>query len=435
MTSHVVLKAIAISLLLLVVAIIPTGLVIGRESSLPVAEVPAELKKDPSYTQYAAILVQLDLLAAPVTARLPVTVSDPEPGMIELQGSVPSAAVKKHVIDGARRLSGLNVRESLRVDPGLGSLPSEDPGYLAGSSRETIQTLFPEHAEHVAVSSGEDGIIVLTGTISSYESKLLLTQAIMSQPGCLAVVSLLEVPVNPELGTITISELQGRRLAAESLPKIPAAPLSDAFVMQSTRQRTTSGKPIVAADDGPERDLLDRQVREDALDRLSVRMGAKALKLEVDAHYGQVTISGDLGSQEEVEEAVEAIAEVDGVTKVVAKCRPYSLQRNLPGGRFKGTTKAPAKEKSWLDWMTWGGSSQDGTSGNSWRFRSSLKKTIKRRCGKRLEELEIRNSLHGLVIEGEVESPRDRTFVLKQIDNVMEIRNLRYDVVLQITDF
>src|SRR5688572_14729015 len=71
------------------------------------AEVPLALQGDSGYCRYAEILIQLDLLAKPSTASLPITVDAPKPGLLRVSGVAPTSHLKSQIVASARRISGL----------------------------------------------------------------------------------------------------------------------------------------------------------------------------------------------------------------------------------------------------------------------------------------------------------------------------------------
>ncbi|HVJ81142.1 MAG TPA: hypothetical protein VNC50_08740, partial [Planctomycetia bacterium] len=166
-----------------------------------VAQVPETLKADAAYTTYSKAIVQLDLLANPATAGLPIVIESALPGVLDVRGSVPTSRLKNHVLQSTLRISGLRVRETLRVAPTPrakeGLLDGKERLALERSTKETIEALFPELKEKIQTSVGRDGIVVCNGECPNYETRLLLAQAMKSQPGCAAVVTLMTIPALP----------------------------------------------------------------------------------------------------------------------------------------------------------------------------------------------------------------------------------------------
>ncbi|HVJ80516.1 MAG TPA: BON domain-containing protein, partial [Planctomycetia bacterium] len=171
----------------------------------------------------------------------------------------------------------------------------------------------------------------------------------------------------------------------------------------------------------------------------------KVLKLEIEVSAGTVSLGGNTQSKKQVELAVALANEVPGVTKVVAKTRPASIQRHRPK-----TFDAAAEEaglppeaahkpkRKLFGIIPLGGDSKtpQPVAVTSRNYRETLKKTLQKRCGDQLKDLSIKASADGkgLLIEGKVANPSVRRACFKQIDNLVELRSVSYDFVLQITD-
>lgn len=413
----------------------PASAVAGE---IEVAKVPASLAKSPEYSRYVSTLIQLELLANPAVAALPVTVVVPEPGVISLTGTVTSNKIRRFVIDTAKRISGLPVRDTMRIGP-------INPDYfvkvtedrLETVTNETLASLFPELNEQVRTTVTAEGVVVLNGTAPTYEAKLTLSQAVKSQPGCKAVVNLIMVSADPGNGMVMVTDDGRMRLRANDLPTVPAAPLVNlerSDTDQPTVRALTAG-PM--ADDAPDGDPYARQIRDDVVARLQRAPELAGAEFDVTVRGGEVTISSKLSTRAEVEQMVSVASDVSGVTKVIAKCSPFSIQRNIPprGGLDAPTDGKAGERKKILGFLpTLGGpSGKEGKSlASDRRFRDTIKKTLKRRCDGRADDIAVRDTITGLQIEAEVKTPRDRTFVLKQIDNIVELRGVRYDVALHV---
>lgn len=402
-----------------------------------IAQVPANLQSSPEYIQYSAILVQLDLLANPATAHLPIRVESPEPGVLSLQGSVNNNRLRKFIVDNARRISGLPVRDAMQSG-------SATRDYFVPVSAErmesetsaTLSAFFPELAKEIRVTVTDEGVVVLNGTSPSYEAKLTVSQAVKSQPGCKAVVNLLQVSANPETGMVLVAE-GGFQLRANQLPTIPAAPLIDLSNIDAERPTVRALTHSPLGDDAPELDLLTQQITEDIRAKLKRSPELAGIDIDVMVSDGEVTLSGRLDRRESVEAATRAAGGVVGVKKVVVKGTPFSIQRNIPARKIEDADKeANESNKLFGIFPRIDFSKEQGPESLAAdrRFRENIRKTLKKRCGDRAENLAIKNTLEGLVIEAEVKSPRDRTFVLKQVDNIVELRSLSYQAVVRVKE-
>jgi osmotically-inducible protein OsmY len=423
--------------------VLTLGIASSVRSAEPVwqnAEVPQALREDPNYARYAAMLIQIDLLAQPATANLPITVDLPENGLIGLKGTVPNAKIKRYVTANARRISGLPVRDFLRI----GSVADDyivpvSVGELEQDTRETVETFFPETERQISAQVTGDRVVVVNGTLGSIESKLILSQALKSQRGCRAVANLIKVEPEAATGRLRISENGALTFAASELPTIPPAPVVDIASEEKTGTvRRLTGRRQTADDDVAP-GWADEQLRQEVAAQISAEADLVDADLQIDVRDGVVTLTGDVRNRETVELAVETVAAVSEVVKVVAKCKPVTIQRNFPGRRNTKTKpdKESVAEKKLLGFipLSFGSKSNgDGPAVDNWRFRESIRKTLKKRCEGRVSSIKVKSGLNGLVIEGEVKNSRDRSFALKQIDNVVELRNVEYQFVLRVDE-
>lgn len=410
------------------------ALTVGAKESIEVARPSAAQQQDALYTKYCQTQIELSYLSRAKSAVLGVVVSSPEPGVIAIEGTVPNERLRRMLIDDARRVSGLEVRDLLRT----GRVPDHyfvdiSKDELLEAAMDTVDTLFPEVRKHVKASVDDAGVITLTGEIQSHDIKLQLAKAMKSLPGCQAVVSLLSVTVREEDGSIAIDNDGGRLVAAE-LPKIPPAPLQD-WIQNEARpsiRSMTTKSVAAAADDAPEGELGDRQIREDIQNTLEADPTLATEDIEVDVRDGIVTLTGKLATRDACERAATAVTEVLGVKQVIVKGKPFTIQRRLaPKAQVAKTTEV--KEANWATrLMPW--TKQDGQENRSGdrKLRASVQKSIKKRCEKRIKNVVVRPGIRGLLIEGEVDSAKDRAFVLKQIDTIAELNAMSYDVILRV---
>lgn len=412
-------------------ALVVAMLLAGTARSVETAQVPGELLKDRSYTTYASLLIQIDMFSNPTTADLPVAVTAPQAGQIHLSGAVPSSRLQRYLVENAKRISGLEVTESLRV----GRLAAKyeinvAKGKLEYLTTETLTALFPELRQKVKTSVSNDGVVILTGEVPSYEAKLMLSQAVKSQPGCKAVANLLAVAPKPRTGVVSVTEDGSLALKVSMLPVIPAAPLlSPVEVGTDEPPIKTLSRPRMVADDAPRIRLLDRQIREDAERLLDQEEAVRDAALRVDAADGIVTISGDLDSREQAEAIVNAVVETPGAKKIVARTKPVSIQRNIVAKDAGSMVRTQPRKLFGVIPLPGRSTGVESTR----RFRETVRKTLMARCEDRCEDISVRSTLEGLLIEAEVKTPRDRNFVLNQVDNIVEIRAVPYTVVVQIS--
>lgn len=399
-------------------------------ASQSVAQVDEKLAASEAYAIYAKVLVQIDLLANPKTAYLPITVSTLRPGQILLDGRVPTARLREYLIQNARRITGLAVEGSIEVadlkpDP-VFDLPVDE---IETEVRATISGFYPEYARDIRSTVKQGGIVEINGEVPSYEAKLNISRIVKSQQGCKAVVNLLRVPAEPESGLVHVTEDGQLRLDAARLPVIPAA----AALMLADADRPNvglRGALAGAADDAPVRNHNAARLIEDARAIIGRDSKLAALDLEIDSEAGGVVVSGTVGSRETVEYILDTLAEIPDIKKIVVKSRPISMQRTFPAKAVADTTV----EQSWYQKLRpWSGEGDDPIkAAHRWRFRGNLLKVLKAKCEGRVDELAVKAISRGLMIEGSVASARDRAFVFKQIDNLADLNAVPLDVVLHV---
>lgn len=418
----------------------------------PQAETPAkpmaaavlaeEMRTNAAYLRYAEILIHLDLLADPDTSYLPVTVSIAAPGVATLNGTVPNERVKRYVIANAKRLTGLTVRDAMK----LGNVNREKPVNLTSSEireqiRESIDTLFaPEVGKQVRVAVDADGTAVITGKVTDYETKLQLSQTVKSQPGITTVASLLEVPGSGQEKMTDVSSDGSMKLALSLLP--PVGPPVALEAGKDDDVPNAVGAAGILADDAPEINLLDRQIREDAEAQLARNGGFAEEQVTVSVQQGVLHLTGKLRVREQVEAAVDAVTDVPKVTKIVAKFPAYTYQRNRPEKKnaspkekddAKKESKSPRKLLGVWPFSS-GDSGTETSMATNRRFRDNIRRTLKSRCGDRAGKWETRDQKDALVLETTVKSNLDRTFVMKQVDNLAELRSVPYDVIVRVQE-
>jgi osmotically-inducible protein OsmY len=406
-----------------------------RDRDVPT--LPASLARNPDYAEYAAILIQLDLLSNPSTASLPITVSAGPQGNLTVAGTVPAARARQAVIAAAKRISGLPIRDELSVSPqekGAGEieLPSEKLERLAV---ETIGVYFPSSTARIRITAEQRGGLVVNGSVDSYGEKLMVSKALKGLPGARSVTNRLMVSIDGESGMLAVDELKERRLRAADLPTIPAGSVVAWDAGLSTggdAVRDMIGRPAAADDDLGDRQGLDRQLREEVKILVDREPGITCRDYTIDASSGVVTITGDLRTRENVEKCVEIALGVNGVRKVVAKCEPVSIQRSAGTPieeRAKAKIEAAAEESkppSLLGLIP--GLSRDDDRGK----RDAIRRAIRTACEKRISDLAVERTPSGLHIEGKVASIKDRNFTLRAIDRLPELKRVDYTVTIRV---
>lgn len=407
----------------------------AAEPSAAIAFVPDSLAKTAAYSDYAKTLVQLDLLAKSQTAGLRIDVEIIEPGLLALVGKTPNDRLRRQLLVDARRISGLMVRDQLASGPAVqDTFSTASPEELEEQTRDTLRELFPELLENISASGEAGGVVRLRGEVPSYESKLMLSRAIKSQPGCRAVVNLTEIRVDPSTGRVAIGGDQW--LDPGALPTVPPAPIADFGDDEkhaSVRQMTAR----VSGDDALDKNLRDRQLRDDVEAQIGGVTQLANIDMVVEAYGDEVTISGKITKRELVEQAAAAAAAVPGAVNVVVKGQPFTIRRHTPERlRDKGPSSVyqPKRIFGLIPSPFDSGDQDPDSPASTRRFREMVRRSLKKRASGRIKALDVRQSLSaGLVIEGEVETNRDRAFILGQLDEIAELRGVRYDVILRVT--
>ena len=415
---------------------------VGAADSAVVTET---LRSDPAYATYAKIQIQLEMLANPSTANAAVIVDSPLAGVVDLRGTVSDQRIKDHIVQTAVRVSGLRVRQTLRIVPvpPIKNVDAEARANLVPTCKETLAALFPEIGASTTVSANRDGVVTLTGVAPSYEACLLLCQTAKSQPGCTAVVCRLQVPIDKETQKIKVTEDGVERLFAAQLPAIPPASAVAPVLPEDKFMERATDLARMAADDAPPENHADRQLLDDLRARFERDAELKRLNFEIDVQQGAVSLSANTQTRAQVELAVATAGEAPGVTKVTAKCRPVSILRYRPKSYdadpnkpSETKMKTPPKKILWI--IPWGGSEYKPVAAPvaSGRYREAIRKNLHKRCEKDVADLAVKLAADGkgLLIEGKTANPQKRVAVFKQLENVAELRGVPFDAVLQITE-
>ncbi len=215
----------------------------------------------------------MGLLAEPKSASLPIEVSLPEPGAIELKGTVPTSGARQAVVGFAKRLSSnMFIRDNLKVDNHLPEpLNPLDGPKLEVLITESLKALAPEFANQIRVTARDNGVVIVNGNVPSYEQKLFISKLAKSQPGCTAVTNLAMVDV-VEGGFARVTEDGQLLVHLTKLPEVspdlalrwddePASKMSGSKPQSGQSIRDLVSRPM-AADDAPSSDDDQRIIQE-----------------------------------------------------------------------------------------------------------------------------------------------------------------------------
>ncbi len=429
--------------------ILAVALSAGAAPAADVAAVPETLKEDPAYTEYARILVQLELLAEPALADAPITVDSPLPGVLDLRGSAPTAELKQRAVDHAARISGLRVRENLRVIAAPNRRPTPEEAEarrnLEPGVRSALAALFPELADGFKVTSAEAGVVVLEGQVSNMETRLMLSQTAKGALGCRAVRNRLRVTLTAdETPKVRIGDGSALAVFAAQLPRVPDAPgaAQDAALV-AAGMGAPLPLPAGAADDAPAAVPAHQQLADAVRSRLAKEKELASFNLDVEAADGLVTLVGSANTRQQVELAVAAASEAPHVVMVVAKTRPVSIQRYRPftydaaDGKSArgGIAKAPEPKKLLGFLPLWGRPTTPNAAVASRKFRESLRHAIQKMDGignAKAATVKASADGHWLLVEGVSASPQQRAKFFKELENLPALRNIPYDAVVKI---
>jgi osmotically-inducible protein OsmY len=199
----------------------------------------------------AEMLVELALLADPVTFKYPLRLEMNEHGMT-LHGYVPHQQAHDRALAIAREVFGGDVRDQLTVHPNMSvSIPLQRKQLDHDQVYRRLASVVPDvraRARVSLVSVGHTSTVVLAGHADSLSQKLELSRCLRGLPGCDAVVNQLQVrdttaqpfaPPSPKIiatskprvAPVSLSESPGQTPDA---PSDAEAPLSGRLAGVST---------------------------------------------------------------------------------------------------------------------------------------------------------------------------------------------------------
>lgn len=166
-------------------------------------------------------------------------------GKLHLRGYVPSVQVRRHAVEVARRHTSLPVEDGFKEHPSLQVRQSKrTAAQLAEGVKTTMERALPKRGSDLKIQCTADGNVILQGTVSSFEEKLALSQALRRQPGCFRVTNLTQVLGVDTVGPNRVAQpsapapVQGIRPAP--LPQLATSP-NDAEGPGSAKQPPRQG--------------------------------------------------------------------------------------------------------------------------------------------------------------------------------------------------
>jgi hypothetical protein len=117
---------------------------------------------------------------------------------LELRGNVPNETIRQRAMDLARRNTFLRGIDGLKIQPNLSvRSPLRPSRQLQQEAAELLSKVLGEPAKQMTLDARPNGVLVVTGTIDSVESKLEISRLFRRLPGCTAVLN--ELTVEPIL--------------------------------------------------------------------------------------------------------------------------------------------------------------------------------------------------------------------------------------------
>ncbi len=114
--------------------------------------------------------------------------------LLELYGFVPNDIVRKRVVELARHNTQLTVKDSLGIRNDLDPRPAVRPAQvLRQEGAELVQRNLSEISKQISLEARADGVIVLTGSTDSLETKLEVSRLFRQLSGCTGVENKLTI--------------------------------------------------------------------------------------------------------------------------------------------------------------------------------------------------------------------------------------------------
>jgi hypothetical protein len=176
--------------------------------------------------------VELGLLADPMLFSYGLG-AHVQGATLELRGFVPTEEVRQQALKVAREQTGLHVIDKLKLAPNLATRCSIDkPENIQRAAKELLEEAVPSHGRTMDVKCDARGRVTVSGTVASYEDRVLVSRKLRQVSGCSCVVNQLEVAgaeKRPTVPTGTAVILQAPAMPAQpavrhSEPPAPAVP-------------------------------------------------------------------------------------------------------------------------------------------------------------------------------------------------------------------
>jgi hypothetical protein len=149
--------------------------------------------------------------------------------LLELYGFVPDDSVRKRALELARHNTMLTVKDSLGIRSDSDQRPNVRPApVLRQEGGELLQKSLRGAAKQISLEARADGVIVLTGSTDSMESRVEASQLFRQLSGCTGVDNKLTVEQIEQNGHRMVKVTRdGSLLVPSSVLKLQSAPLNN----------------------------------------------------------------------------------------------------------------------------------------------------------------------------------------------------------------
>lgn len=237
---------------LVLAGVIAPGAALATEPLLAPPVRPAESRAAvPETARRAAMLVELELLADPLTFPCSLRV-ELQGGFLALHGSIPGKEVQERALSIARKTSSMPVADSMQIMASIGKSASAPlPPTFMSDVRARLEQASPEHGKMLGIKVSSTGEVSIAGHVRSLEERLQLSRCLMNMPGCTAVKNELVIADakqaaegKPPASTVTDRPVTWVP-AGSAKPPAPSAAASPA---QPIRQASAVERPSMPQD-------------------------------------------------------------------------------------------------------------------------------------------------------------------------------------------
>jgi hypothetical protein len=111
-------------------------------------------------------------------------------GVLEVRGYVPTEVARDEALRVARSQTTLAVVDKLKVHPTLAGHGAVDkPENIQRAARALLEESIPEYGKRLEVRCDARGHVTVSGSVGSYEDRLLVSRKLRQVPGCSCVIN------------------------------------------------------------------------------------------------------------------------------------------------------------------------------------------------------------------------------------------------------